>query len=58
MAARYARPALTTVRQPMRELGAQAAAALDERISGARTELIRRVLPTQVLIRNSCGGHS
>jgi LacI family transcriptional regulator len=58
MAARYARPALTTVRQPMRELGAQAAAALDERISGTRTELIRRVLPTEVLIRNSCGGHS
>jgi LacI family transcriptional regulator len=58
MAARYARPALTTVRQPMRELGAQAAAALDERISGTRTELIHRVLPTEVLIRNSCGGHS
>lgn len=56
MAARYARPALTTVRQPMRELGAQAAAALDERISGARTELIHRVLPTDLLIRDSCGG--
>ncbi len=58
MAARFARPALTTVRQPMRELGALAAAALDERIAGARTELIHRVLPTELMIRNSCGGHS
>jgi LacI family transcriptional regulator len=58
MAARYARPALTTVRQPMRELGAQAAAALEERITGTRTGLIHRVLPTEVLIRDSCGGHS
>ncbi|CAM4044743.1 LacI family DNA-binding transcriptional regulator [Kibdelosporangium persicum] len=57
MAARFARPALTTVRQPMRELGAQAAAALDERITGARAGLIHRVLPTEVLIRDSCGGH-
>ncbi|MET0132612.1 MAG: LacI family DNA-binding transcriptional regulator [Kibdelosporangium sp.] len=58
MAARFTRPALTTVRQPMRELGAQAAAALDERISGARTELVRRVLPTEAVIRASCGGHA
>lgn len=57
MAAKYTRPALTTVRQPMRDLGAQAAAALDERITGTRTDLIDRVLPTEVVIRNSCRGH-
>jgi LacI family transcriptional regulator len=57
MAARFARPALTTVRQPMRELGAQAARALDERISGARTETVHRTLPTDLVIRQSCGEH-
>jgi LacI family transcriptional regulator len=57
MAARFARPALTTVRQPMRELGAQAAQALDERITGARTETVHRMLPTTLVIRQSCGSH-
>jgi LacI family transcriptional regulator len=55
MAARYA--ALTTVRQPMRELGARAAHALDERLSQGRTEPIHDVLPTQLVIRTSCGPH-
>jgi LacI family transcriptional regulator, galactose operon repressor len=55
MAARYA--ALTTVRQPMRELGARAAHALDERLSQGRTEPITDVLPTQLVIRTSCGPH-
>jgi len=48
-------PALTTVRQPMRELGARAAALLDERISGARTEPRHVLLPTSLVIRASCG---
>jgi len=57
MAARYSRPALTTVRQPMRELGGRAARALDERIAGARTSPRHDVLHTEVVIRGSCGGH-
>ncbi len=51
MAARYA--GLTTVRQPMRELGATAARLLDERISGARTTPRHDVLPTQLVVRTS-----
>ena len=57
MAARYVRPGLTTVRQPMRELGARAARALDERITGARTTPIHDVLRTELIVRGSCGPH-
>ena len=51
MAARYA--GLTTVRQPMRELGATAATLLDEIISGSRTEPRHVVLPTELVVRTS-----
>ncbi|MCW2882380.1 MAG: hypothetical protein JWQ95_6480 [Sphaerisporangium sp.] len=57
MAARHARPALTTVRQPMRELGARAARALDELIAGASLEDSHRTLDTELIIRSSCGQH-
>ena len=57
LAARHARPALTTVRQPMRELGAWAARALDERIAGRRTTPRKELLPTQLVVRASCGHH-
>ncbi|MEU0486063.1 LacI family DNA-binding transcriptional regulator [Streptosporangium sp. NPDC006013] len=57
MAARHARPALTTVRQPMRLLGARAARALDELIKGARTVPNSEILPTQLIVRSSCGPH-
>jgi LacI family transcriptional regulator len=57
MAARYTRPALTTVRQPMRELGGRAARALDERISGDRAAPRHDVLPPALVIRASCGDH-
>lgn len=53
MAARYA--GLTTVRQPMRELGATAARLLDELITGARAEPRNLVLPTELVVRTSCG---
>lgn len=57
MAAPYAR--LTTVRQPMRELGATAARWLEERIAGgpAQPQPRREVLHTQLVIRTSCGSH-
>jgi DNA-binding LacI/PurR family transcriptional regulator len=57
MAARHARPALTTVRQPMRELGAHAARALDELIAGVSLEDSHRTLGTELIIRSSCGPH-
>ncbi|MFC4857410.1 LacI family DNA-binding transcriptional regulator [Actinophytocola glycyrrhizae] len=55
MAAGYAR--LTTVRQPMRELGATAARWLDQRIGGTTTTARHEVLPTRLVIRTSCGPH-
>ncbi len=51
MAARYA--GLTTVRQPMRDLGGTAARLLDELITGARTTPRHEVLPTELVIRAS-----
>lgn len=53
MAARYAR--LTTVRQPMRELGALAARWLDEHVTGATPGPRHQVLRTDVVTRTSCG---
>jgi LacI family transcriptional regulator, galactose operon repressor len=57
MAAKYSRPALTTVRQPMRQLGAHAARALDERIGGTREVPQHDLLPTELVVRKSCGHH-
>jgi LacI family transcriptional regulator len=51
MAARYA--GLTTVRQPMRELGATAAHLLDELIRGDRKHPRHELLPTELVIRTS-----
>jgi LacI family transcriptional regulator len=52
--ARHLHPPLTTVRQPMHELGAKAFEVLYSRISGVDT---RRdiVLPVQLVVRESCG---
>jgi LacI family transcriptional regulator len=57
LAARFA--GLTTARQPMRELGATAARWLDDRITGkGEKKPKRRILPTQLVVRRSCGTHS
>lgn len=53
MAARWA--GLTTVRQPMRELGAAAARLLEARIAGTLAGPRAMNLPTEVVIRTSCG---
>ena len=53
MAASYA--GLTTVRQPMRELGVTAARLLDELITGSRTEPRHELLPTELVVRTSTG---
>ena len=54
-AAALVTPALTTVRQPMRELGATAAALLTERISAGRRTPRHVLLPTMPVYRASCG---
>lgn len=55
MAARYVSPGLTTVRQPMAELGRLAAQRLHERITGERNRTRNDVLATQIVVRASCG---
>jgi len=52
--ARYVSPALTTVRQPMRLLGARAAELLFQRIHTGVTPA-GEVLPTELVVRASCG---
>src|SRR5450631_2788349 len=54
-AARYISPALTTVHQPIRDLGRFAAIQLQARIAGEQPVGMARVLPTQLVIRSSCG---
>jgi LacI family transcriptional regulator len=54
-AARHLSPPLTTVRQPMHELGRRAAALLHERIGGSRRQPRHDVLPTELVVRASCG---
>lgn len=56
-AARWVRPALTTVSQPVRALGAAAAQLLDERLAGTSEQALPtvRTLPTSAMIRASCG---
>ncbi|MBV9789467.1 MAG: LacI family DNA-binding transcriptional regulator [Chloroflexi bacterium] len=53
--ARLIAPALSTVCQPTRELGSQTAKLLLARIKGELDEPPDVVLPTEVIIRQSCG---
>jgi LacI family transcriptional regulator len=55
MTARYVEPGLTTVRQPVRELGAMAADRLHARITGVVSAFGTEVIPTHLVIRSSCG---
>jgi LacI family transcriptional regulator len=54
-ASRVVTPALTTVRQPLRELGHQAAQRLFARIEDRDLPPQAEILPTQCEIRASCG---
>jgi LacI family transcriptional regulator len=56
-AARHLNPPLTTVRQPMLDLGRRAAELLRDRITTHRNEARHEVLPTEVVVRSSCGPH-
>ncbi len=51
--ARFVAPSLTTVRQPMTQLGEAAAALLAQRVAGTPAESL--TLPSDVVIRASCG---
>jgi LacI family transcriptional regulator len=53
--ARHVRPSLTTVHQPMRELGEQAVRLLIDRIAQSTAQRRAVVLPTEPKIRRSCG---
>ena len=55
MTSRYVSPSLTTVRQPLFELGRVAATRLHERITGAPASPEPRILPTELVLRSSCG---
>jgi LacI family transcriptional regulator len=48
-------PSLTTVRQPMRELGERALQTLRALIDGVTVPSMDLVLPTEVMLRSSCG---
>jgi LacI family transcriptional regulator len=49
------KPALTTVHQPMRLLGERACARLLDRISDPSLQPSVQLLPTELVIRSSCG---
>ena len=53
--AQHVRPALTTVRQPMRALGEEAVRILLDRINNRAAPRNSIVLPTELVIRRSCG---
>lgn len=48
-------PALTTVNQPVLEMGTQAAMNLTELIKGSKQPPLISILPTELIIRQSCG---
>jgi LacI family transcriptional regulator len=54
-AGRHVRPALTTVRQPMRELGERSVQLLFDRIADRDRQRRSVMLATDVVIRRSCG---
>lgn len=54
-ASRHVRPGLSTVHQPMRELGERSVRVLLERIADPGRPPDSVILPTRVVIRGSCG---
>lgn len=52
---RFVKPALTTVRQPMRALGELSVRLILEQLDGAKRGSGHIVLPTQLILRRSCG---
>nr|MDQ6936155.1 substrate-binding domain-containing protein [Actinomycetota bacterium] len=52
---RHVRPALTTVRQPMRQVGEEAVRTLLDRLRDPQGAHRALTLPTRLVIRRSCG---
>jgi LacI family transcriptional regulator len=52
---RHVRPTLTTVRQPMRDIGETAVRTLLDRLADASAPRHTAVLPTELVLRASCG---
>ena len=50
---RYATPSLTTVRQPMREIGRKTVQLLLDIIEGGATDLVNLTLPHELIVRQS-----
>lgn len=53
--ARIVTPSLTTVRQPMRQLGVMAASLLLDLLSGQQPDVFQTELATELVVRASCG---
>jgi LacI family transcriptional regulator len=53
-ATRHIRPALSTVHQPMHELGERSVQLLLDRLSSPAAPAHSVILPTRVVIRGSC----
>lgn len=54
-AARHVSPTLTTVKQPMREIGEHAVRAVLTRVADRYARRHQETLPTELVIRRSCG---
>lgn len=52
---RHVQPPLTTVRQPMQQIGAAAVSLLEDRLAEPHRDAADLRLPTQLVIRASCG---
>ncbi len=52
---RHIRPTLTTVRQPMRDIGETAVGTLLTRLADRSAPRLTTVLPTELVLRTSCG---
>lgn len=52
---RHVRPSLTTVRQPIRDIGEIAVRTLLDRLADAAAPRVTAVLPTELVVRASCG---
>lgn len=52
---RHIQPTLTTVRQPMRRIGAEAVALLERRLADPTASPVDLLLPTSLEVRASCG---
>ncbi|WP_426995969.1 LacI family DNA-binding transcriptional regulator [Pseudarthrobacter sp. N5] len=55
VAGRISRPALTTVRQPMEQMGRAVVGMLIDRLENPDMKPVRRELPVTVVLRESCG---